>query len=210
MVDVMSDYREIGPIIRLQIQRQSLKRPLEPREGDARSPEQYYDPDPILAGDNLWVTDSVAAVERDGEVILDVHCASHPRSRNRGNGNMLSIGFTSHYDKMRAEFGDHLVNGIAGENILVETDEQFEVGDFAGGLLIRTCDGEELRFDEVIVATPCVEFSRFCLNNRYADPRITSTALRFLDNGTRGFYAFIAAGLPITLRTSDRLFVRTP
>lgn len=204
----MSDYREIGPIIRLQIQRQSLKRPLAPREGDDRSPEQYYDPAPILAGDNLWVTDSVAAVERGDEVILDVHCASHPRSRNRGNGNMLSIGFTSHYEKMRAEFGDHLVHGIAGENILIETREQFTVDDFTGGLLIRTADGCELRFDEVIIAAPCVEFSRFCLGDRYADPRTTSTALRFLDKGTRGFYAYIAAGIPITLRTGDRLFAK--
>jgi hypothetical protein len=204
----MSGYREIGQIVRLQIQRQSLKRLLKRQPGARRSPEQFYDPAPILAGETLWVAHSVAALERDDEVILDVHCASHPRSRNRGAGNMLSIGFTAHYDKMRERFGAHLTDGIAGENILVESDGLIGLDDLVGGLVIERENGCRLAFNEVIVAAPCVEFSRFCLGERYADPQPTSEALRFLDGGTRGFYAFISDGLPAMLGTGDILHAR--
>jgi len=203
-----STYREIGPIVRLQIQRQSLKQPLEARLGDRRSPERYYEPRHIVAGDELWVTDSVAATTVGEDYVLDVHAASHPYSRNRGNGNMLSIGFTSHYDKMRERFDGHLTNGIAGENILIKTNETFTVDDFRGGLIIVTEEAGVLEFNEVTVAAPCVEFSRFCLGDRYAEPHPTSEALRFLDTGTRGFYAYILSGLPMMIRTGDVLAVR--
>lgn len=205
----LEGYREVGRIIQLQIQRQSLKHPLEPRPENRRSPERYYDPQHILASDELWVTDSIAAVAQGEDYVLDVHAAAHPHSRNRGNGNMLSIGFTSHYDKMRERFGGHMINGIAGENILVEASGVFEVEDFQRGLAIQTRDGQTIVFDEVAVAVPCVEFSRFCLGDRYADPRPTSEALRFLDNGTRGFYAYISSGLPAMIHPNDRLLVRS-
>lgn len=204
----LSGYREIGPVVRLQIQRQSLKQPLDPQPGDFRSPERYYEPAHILASSELWIAKSVAAVRHGDDYILDVHAAAHPHSRNRGNGNMLSVGFTSHYDKMRVRFGEHLSDGIAGENILVETTERFEVDAFEHGLAVQTADGHLVEFGEITVAAPCVEFSRFCLGDRYASPKPTSEALRFLDNGTRGFYAFISDGLPAMIRTGDRLLVR--
>lgn len=204
-----NSYREIGQIVRLQIQRQSLKHPLEPLPDERRFPERFYNPSHILAAEELWVADSVAAVAQGDAYVLDVHAAAHPHSRNRDNGNMLSIGFSSHYDKMRERFGEHLTNGIAGENILVETDDGFSIDDFQHGLAVQTSGGEILEFGEVSVAAPCVEFSRFCLGDRYADPKPTSEALRFLDGGTRGFYAYIASGLPVMLRTGDRLLVRS-
>ena len=204
----MHGYREAGRIVRLQIQRQSLKHPLEPRPEAGRSPERYYDPQHIIEADELWVTDSVAAVALGEDYVLDVHAAAHPHSRNRGNGNVLSVGFTSHYDKMRERFGDRLTYGIAGENILVEASGTFELEDFPHGLAVETGDGELLVFDEVTVAAPCVEFSRFCLDDRYADPLSTRKALKFLDNGTRGFYAYIGSDLPATIRTGDTLLIR--
>ncbi|CAN5790559.1 hypothetical protein BH23CHL2_BH23CHL2_25940 [soil metagenome] len=137
----MDGYKEIGRIVRLQIQRQSLKHLLEPRPEDHRSPERYYDPQHILAADELWVADSMAIAARGDDYVLDVHAAAHPHSRNRGNGNMLSIGFTSHYDKMRERFGDRMINGIAGENILVEASGIFDVEDFQQGLAIQTSPG---------------------------------------------------------------------
>jgi hypothetical protein len=206
-IDLQS-YREIGQIVRLQIQRQSLKQPLTTEPGGQHSPERYYEPRHILNSDQLWITDSVVSVAHDEDFVLDVHAAAHPYSRNRGNGNMLSIGFTTHYDKIRERFGDHLVDGIAGENILVEAQQTFSVDDFQQGLSIANSDGDLIAFSEVTVAAPCVEFSRFCLDDRYAEPLPTSAALRFLDNGTRGFYAYIAAGLPAMIRIGDRLLLR--
>ena len=204
----MNSYREIGPIVRLQIQRQSLKQPLPPHPDGVRSPQRFYDPQHILAGDELWVADTVAAVALGDDYVLDVHAAAHPHSRNRGNGNMLSVGFTSHYDKMRDRFGDHLLDGIAGENVLVESSEEFSEDDLRGGIAIRTADGAMLTFSDVTIAAPCVEFSRFCVDDRYANPVPTSRALRFLDGGTRGFYAFISTGLPVMIRIGDTLLLR--
>ncbi|MEZ4524132.1 MAG: hypothetical protein R3A46_21240 [Thermomicrobiales bacterium] len=203
----LEGYQVIGRIIRLQIQRQTLKHPLEPKPGHDRSPEQFYDPQHILASEELWVADTVAAIQLGDDYVIDVHAAAHPRSRNRGNGNMLSIGFTSHYDKMRDRFDDHLTDGIAGENILVEASGILDVEDFAAGLAIQTAHGELVECNEVTIAAPCVEFSRFCLGDRYADPRATSDALRFLGNGTRGFYGYISSGLPAMIRTGDTLLV---
>ncbi len=203
-----NNYREIGPITRLQIQRQSLKQPLEPQPGQRRSPERFYDPRHILAADALWLADGVATVAHGADYVLDVHAAAHPESRNRGNGNMLSVGFTSHYAQMRERFAPHITDGIAGENILVATNEHFALEDVAAGIAVRTADGALLNFGEVTVAAPCVEFSRFCLDDRYADPRPTSDALRFLDGGMRGFYAYVSAGLPTMLRIGDTLLAR--
>lgn len=196
----MSEFREIGPIVRLQIQRESLK--------VADPPRKRYDPAPILSGLEMRVENGIATIEEGGEAVLDVHCQAHPRSRNRGNGNMLSIGFTSHYDKMRAEFGAHLTDGIAGENVLVDAGGMFALDDLEAGMRIQLSDGGVVDLSPVVVATPCVEFSRFCMGDPDADPRDVSQTLRFLDGGTRGFYAYVAGGLPATIRTGDLLLAR--
>lgn len=196
----MSEWRELGRVKRLQVQERSLKVESEPL--------RYYDPAPIVASDVLQVADSRVTVDAAGESVLDVHCASHPESRNRGNGNMLSVLFTGHYDKMREEFGSHLVEGIAGENILVECDRVISLDDVQGGLRIEGEEARTIDFGEIAVAAPCVEFSRFCLNDREADPQTTSVALRFLGGGTRGFYAYINGGLPTEIQLGDRLLAR--
>ena len=196
----MAEYRELGRIVRLQVQESSLK---------AGAPRrQHYDPTPIRCGDLLEVShNSVHAV--DGEHRwLDVHCAAHPESRNRGNGDMLSIGFTGHYASMRDRFGEHLIDGIAGENILVEFDDVLQLTDIEGRLSIRGDDGRTLEFARVEVAHPCVEFSRFCLADQDAPGLAVKETLQFLDGGRRGFYCFIDDDLPQQIRVGDRLLAR--
>lgn len=206
----MAEYVEIGEIVRLQIQRGSLKIDMPDDERPELRVRRYYDPTPILAADALHVANDLVTVDGNPDPIVDVHCASHPRSRNRGNGNMLSVGFTGHYDKMRDRFGEHLTDGIAGENILVNNRSVFSLDDLQSGLRIETSDGQVLDFQPVTVAAPCVEFSRFCLGDLTAPPLAVKETLQFLDHGTRAFYAYIATGLPVTLRTGDRLFRRQP
>lgn len=206
----MAEYVEIGEIVRLQIQRESLKVDMPDGERPELRVRRYYDPTPILASDALAVADNLVTVEGDEGPVVDVHCVSHPRSRNRGNGNMLSVGFTGHYDKMRDRFGEHLTDGIAGENILVDNRAVLSIDDLEAGMRIETRDGQVLDFDPVTVAAPCVEFSRFCLGDLTAPPLDVKETLQFLDHGTRAFYAYIASGLPVTLRTGDRLFRRVP
>jgi hypothetical protein len=174
----------IGRIVRLQVQESSLKM------GDR--PRRWYEPGPIRAVPALTLdAHGVIGLVDGAEMILDVHNATHPASKNRAGTNGISIGFTSHYAAMRARFGDHLADGIAGENILVATDRTFTEADFASGIQIEAADGEMIRLEEVIIAEPCVEFSRYALRYPLDVPsdRAVTDALNFLREGTRGFYA---------------------
>lgn len=141
----------------------------------------------------------------DGGYVIDVHHVSHPGSRNRGD-NWISVGFTSHYRDMRARFGDHLVDGCAGENILVESDEPFTPSTLGKRLAIRNAStGENVLFVSIIAAPPCVEFSQFAARHPLSAEQ-TKETLQFLDNGMRGFYARLDGELGI-IQVGDTLYV---
>jgi hypothetical protein len=193
--------RVIGEVVRLQAQIEPLK------VGEA--PRRRYEPEPITPVAALWLQpDGVEGETEMGERLLDVHNERHPHSRNRGGENGVSLGFTSHYALMRERFGPHLTDGIAGESILIETDAVFANGDLPGDLLLETPAGERAALTGVIVAAPCVEFSRWCLRfPEDARPDLTVTAaLQFLHQGLRGWYATYA-GPPLRLPLGSRLLV---
>jgi hypothetical protein len=189
----------IGRVVRLQIQRESLK------QGSARA--RYYDPAPIAAVERLMLTnEGVAACGPDGAEQIDVHNARHPASKNR-EINPVSVGFTAHYAAMRRRFGEHVTDGIAGENILVESERLFALEDLEGGVVILGDDGRRVELSSASVAHPCVEFSRHALGNPDATPLVVSQALRFLDNGVRGFYCCLESPRGTEVRLGDRVFV---
>lgn len=193
--------REIGSIKQLRIQRSSLKQ--------GQRPQRYYDPSPLLVVERLRLTPGGAlGVGAAGEQLIDVHHAGHPDSKNRQGANALSIGFTSHYRAMRDRFGAHMTDGCAGENILIETDLAWSVDELGGSLLIQCADGQMVALQGLIVAAPCVEFSRFAYLS--ADPLTSDelrTTLQFLDAGMRGFYARLADGQDdAEIRAGDRVF----
>ena len=197
-----SSLHEIGRVKLLQIQRASLKA--------GERPHRYYDPAPLLAVEQLLLTPNgcVGALP-DGERQIDVHHAGHPESKNRRGLNGISIGFTGHYRRMREQFGEHLADGVAGENILIEAEQSFALDDLGDAIVIRCADGSFAHLGDLLVAAPCVEFSRFA--HLGGDP-LTSDELRatlqFLDNGRRGFYARLVEGpLEAPLRLGDRVFV---
>jgi hypothetical protein len=171
----------IGPIVRLQVQVSPLKR--------GEKPHRWYDPSPITSVPSLRI-ESGGVVGLDGEVTHgDVHHRDHPLSRYRGE-NGISIGFTSHYRAMRDHFGDHLVDGIAGENLLIEGDRRFTEPELSGGVVVVTGQGH-VAIDDIQVAPPCVEFGKFSLQypaGRTADLAVAA-AVKFLHEGVRGFYA---------------------
>jgi hypothetical protein len=175
--------RLIGTIVRLQVQESSLKVGDKPRR---------YDPAPIRSVPTLSVSSAgVVGLAENGESIVDVHNNDHPASKNRRGENGISIGFTGHYRVMRQRFGQHLADGIAGENILIEADRQFQEEELAVGVVVEGAAGKRLELRPVIVAAPCVEFSRYALqfpDDARPDTTVTE-ALRFLDAGMRGFYA---------------------
>ena len=99
----------------MQIQRESLK----VESGSTR----HYDPAPLLSVAQLRLTrNGVIGLTAAGEALIDVHHTDHLRSRNRED-NYVSMGFSSYYAALRQRYGDHLTDGIAGENIIVLCDE---------------------------------------------------------------------------------------
>ena len=179
----------IGRIVRLQVQRSSLK----VVEGD----EKLYDPSPIESVPALLVQpEGVVGLP---EQIVDVHNATHPQSKNR-EANPISVGFTGHYALMRRRFGPHVTDGIAGENILVEVDERIRLDDLGGGLAV----GGDVVLGEPIVAEPCEPFTRWAMRGV---PGVKE-GLQFLREGMRGFY-FRYAGEPAEIRVGDLIYVRS-
>jgi hypothetical protein len=173
--------RELGRIIRLQIQRHSLK--------TGEKPTRVYDPAPLLSVERLAVgPDGALGHAPDGSWVVDVHHRAHPRTKNEDGAHGLSVGFSSHYDVMRDRFGTRITPGCAGENILVQSEGRFTFEDLSGGLVLLTTSGQELARLEVLqVAHPCRPFSGWALGTMVESDVLKET-LQFLDGGTRGFY----------------------
>ena len=174
----------VGTVRRLQVQRSRLK----PGPKGQRS----YDPSPLLEVDEVQV-DPRGLTAPDGA--LDVHHADHPDSRNVRLVNGLSVLPLAHYQLLRDRFGPHVVDGSAGESLLLDTDGPLEEGDLAGTLLLDTVGpdgvpGEPLTLTGGQAAPPCIEFSRWVLGRAPGSPvdDAVQQAMDFLQDGRRGFY----------------------
>jgi hypothetical protein len=90
----------------------------------------------------------------------------------------------SRYRALRAAYGEHLVDGVAGESLLLDTEH---LDDLSGPLVLETDQGS-VALDSMH-APPCVEFTRFVLRRGAGDvgPEVMTT-LAALDNGARGYY----------------------
>jgi hypothetical protein len=173
--------REIGRIVRLQIQRASLK------TGD--KPDRVYDPAPILSVPRLAVTgDGALGLGPESAWVVDVHHRAHPATKNEDGEHGISVGFTSHYAAMRDHFGERLATGCAGENIIAETSRRLSYNDVKAGLLVLDDSGREvLRLTVVQVAHPCRPFTGWALGKR-VEREALKEHLQFLDDGMRGYY----------------------
>ena len=166
----------IGTVVRLQVQRS----PLKPGPRGSR----VYDPAPLLEVGPRGVVGQTV----EGPV-LDVHHADHPDSRNR-QVNGLSLLPRAHYAALRARYGEHVLDGTAGESLLLATDGPWDPADVPDRLLLEAVDGDLVPLAQVEPAPPCVEFSRWCLRAPAGDVGpVVLAALDDLDGGARGFYA---------------------
>lgn len=192
--------RFLGEIVRLQVQTAELKTgPLGRRT---------YDPSPIRTSETLYLTeDGVEGLDASGFVLSDVHNRLHPSGKNRDGVHGVSILFTSHYRRIRDRFGPHVVDGNAGESILVDSDGLVGPEDMQSGVVIETENGPAC-LALAKPAEPCVEFTRFCLRRpagARAD-RMLNDALVFLRDGARGYY-LIYNGPPATFRAGQRVYL---
>ncbi len=195
----MNNWREIGPVVLLQIQREPMK------EGTTT---RVYKPDRLAQVERIWLTPAGVTAELDGERVFDAHNAHHPRTRNSGS-NPLSFGLTGYYAQMTARFGEHMTFGIAGENILVKTDILLTEADVQGEIALRGTDGRLIILKDILVAPPCKPFSAFCLGSSEdkVEPHTIAETLRFLNDGTRGFYAAPASSDETEIRLGDMMLV---
>lgn len=180
-----SDLELVGEIVLLQVQVRSLKR--------GERPRSWYDPGPITTVEAIEIDPGgVTGIDAaGGPTIGDVHHRDHPASRFRGE-NGVSFGFTSHYERMRDRFGDHLRTGSAGENIIIGTERVYEESDLVQGVVVVSGQGP-VELGAVESVKPCSEFSKWCLrysHDRVPDAAVTD-ALKFLFSGTRGLLATI-------------------
>lgn len=194
--------RYIGRIKQLQVQRASLK--------VGEKPHRCYDPTPLLVVEKLSLTSNgVIGQSFEGERLIDIHNSTHHLSRNREE-NDVSLGFTSHYEAMRTRFGPHLTDGIAGENILIETATEQTLTDLAHGIIIESKrTGQRISLTDIIIAAPCLEFSQFAVKEKepHASNEQVKEALQFLHLGRRGFYARLAGQEEVVVEVGDVVFV---
>src|SRR5260370_10931192 len=173
--------RTIGTVARLQIQRGSLK--------TGEKPIRRYVPAALHSVPKLSVPPegALGAIEHEAWVV-DVPHRAHPHTKNEDGLHGISLGFTSHYDAMREHFGERVIVGCAGENIIAQPDSRFTYEDLAEGVAVLAPDGKErIRLRVLQVAHPCRPFTGWALGTQ-VEPEELKRHLQFLDGGMRGFY----------------------
>lgn len=171
----------------------------------------FYDASRRVEVDHLLITSKgIEATTSDGEHVLDIHHLDHP-DKAYDDGDLVCIGFTSHYEAMRARFGEHMVDGIAGENIIIVCEKEIWPEDLGGQIAIENEDtGRKVRYDIVRFAPPCEEFSHFAARSqheRLPSSQLKST-LQFLGNGRRGYLMVLSPGQePASVQPGDRVYL---
>lgn len=186
----------LGTVSRLQVQREPIK-----------VKGVRYDPAPILPVAEAAVGPHGMVGLLEGSWVVDVHHAAHPHSRAEGR-RALSIGFEGHYAEMALRFAEAPL-GIAGENVIVDTEGRVTLEDLAGVVVIEGPDGP-LELPGARVAAPCPEFTSFLRGaGGVLDRSVIAEDLAFLDEGTRGFILDVSRlSRPMRVRVGDRVLVR--
>ena len=181
--------RQLGKVILVQVQPSGLI--IETPAG------YFYDVSRRVEVDRLLINSrGIEATTPAGEHVLDIHHLDHP-DKAYDDDDLISIGFTSHYEAMRARFGDHMINGSAGENIIIEYEDEVWSEDLGKQIAIENSKtGRKLLLDMVSFAVPCDEFSHFAASsqNKRLQPAELKEALQFLNNGRRGFLLVLSEG----------------
>jgi hypothetical protein len=163
-----------------------------------------YDPAPLIQVEEASVARNGMLGWTGGAWIVDKHHEVWPEP---GPRRPLSIGFTSHYTKMRDRYGDFSL-GVAGENVVVATDRVMALDDLGERVIIRG-ENREAVLLPVKVAKPCLQFCSYLRRL----PEVGSYEelagdLKFLDDGIRGFIVTMEGnGEPVRIRVGDEVLV---
>ena len=170
----------------------------------------FYDPSRRVEVDHLLITPKgIETTTLAGEHVVDIHHLDHP-DKEYDDDDLVCIGFTSHYEAMRTRFGDHMVDGIAGENIIIDFEKEVWVDDIGTQIAIKNSEtGQLTRLDLQMFAAPCDEFSHFAAQSQ--DEKLPAAELKdvlqFLNNGRRGFLLLLSKGQEdAEIRVGDKVF----
>ena len=178
----------------LQVQRSALTR------------EGGYELDRLLEVERIRLTPDGAFGLKDGQWIVDRHHRHHPDATRWDPGDVLSVGFTSHYEHMWT-LARTTGLGEAGENLIVDAPAMLTIDDLAGGIRIDTSTAViDLTSPEI--AEPCVEFTRFMADRPEADAYALKPLREQLRNGVRGFVAGYDSVGPVDIAVGDKVSVR--
>ena len=200
---MIENIRELGIVKLVQVQPSGLI--IETPSGS------FYDASRRVEVESLCITSrGIEAITPEGEQVLDIHHLDHP-DKAYDNNDLVCIGFTSHYERMRARFGDHMVDGIAGENIIIKYEQEVWPEDLSQQIAFEnTNTGRRALLDVVSFAAPCEEFSHFAANSQHdrLPAEKLKTTLQFLGNGRRGYLLVLSDNQePVTVRSGDSVFV---
>jgi hypothetical protein len=170
----------------------------------------FYDPSRRVVVDRLKITSlGIEAITPEGEHVLDIHHIAHP-DKAYDDDDLVCIGFTSHYAAMRVRFGEHMVDGIAGENIIIDFEQEVWPEDLGQQIGIENADtGHLALLDMVSFAAPCQEFSHFAAQSQYEKlpANKLKSILQFLGNGRRGFLLVLGDNQEeVSIQPGDRVF----
>jgi hypothetical protein len=197
------NYRELGQVKLVQVQ---------PNGIIIETPSGYiYDASRRVEVECLVI--NKRGIEADtpaGEHVLDIHHLDHPK-KAYNDDDLVCIGFTSHYKAMRNRFGNHMADGIAGENIIIEYEKEVWPDDLGRQITIQNQDnGIKSLLDFVSFAPPCEEFSRFAAQSLYEKlpAEELKKILQFLGNGRRGYlFVLNEKQEQVLVRPGDKVFV---
>ena len=124
--------RELGKVKLVQVQPSGLI--IETPSG------YFYDVSRRVEVEKLIITSlGIEATTASGEHVLDIHHINHP-GKEYDDDDLVCIGFTSHYVAMRERFGEHLEDGAAGENIIIEYDQEVWTDDLGQQIVIENAE----------------------------------------------------------------------
>ena len=185
----------VGEITMLQIQRHVM------------TDKGTYETDALVECDRLRLTPEGVYGFSQGAWIVDRHHRHHPDAKYWHADEVLSFGFSSHYEHMWDIFR-RTAPGRAGENIIVDAHQMMEHDAIAGGLKVETAQGA-VEFRSPQIAEPCVEFTRYMTNRPDADARELQPSREKLRNGVRGFVVGVDHPQPFDISLGDRLLAKS-
>jgi len=188
-------WTQIGEIALLQIQTGEM------------TGQGSYDTSMLVPVDTLRLTPDGVFGLFDDDWIADRHHRDHRAAKHWRAEDVLSFGFTSHYDLMWELFRVTSL-GMAGENVIVVADQMINPEDVAGGIRLETNTGQ-VDLGEPHVLEPCVEFTRFMTSQPEASAQEVKPDREKLRNGVRGYAVGIPGPNSVEVGLGDFVSART-